>query len=152
VQRNGIYHAVKELTGIYDTPTMIHTLKTKFPNHNIAVYPDASGASRKTVNASISDISLLETAGFECRVPKKNPFIKDRVMAANAAFESGQVLINSDECPELSSSLEQLTYDNNGVPDKTSGLDHLIDAATYPIAHELPIIKPIAAVPFKFAI
>jgi len=152
VYREGVYHAVKELTGIYDTPTMIHTLNSKFPDHNIAIYPDASGASRKTVNASISDITLLEAAGFECRAPKKNPFIKDRVMAANAAFDSLQVMVNSEQCPELSSSLEQLTYDNNGVPDKTSGLDHLIDAATYPIAHELPIIKPIAAVPFRFVI
>jgi len=152
VYREGVYHAVKELTGIYDTPTMIHTLNSKFPDHNIAIYPDASGASRKTVNAIISDITLLEAAGFECRAPKKNPFIKDRVMAANAAFDSLQVMVNSEQCPELSSSLEQLTYDNNGVPDKTSGLDHLIDAATYPIAHELPIIKPIAAVPFRFVI
>ena len=152
VNRGGVYHAVHELTGIYDTPNMIHTLKTKWPDHNIAIYPDASGASRKTVNASISDITLLESAGLECRAPKKNPFIKDRVMAANAAFESCQVMVNSDKCPELASSLEQLCYDNNGMPDKTSGLDHLIDAATYPIAFELPIIKPIAAVPFKFAI
>jgi phage terminase large subunit len=152
VYRQGVYHAVEELTGIYDTPNMIHTLKKKYPDHNICVYPDASGASRKTVNASISDITLLESAGFECRAPKRNPFVKDRVMAANAAFESLQVMINSDKCPELASSLEQLTYDNNGMPDKTSGLDHLIDACTYPIAHELPIIKPIAAVPFKFAI
>lgn len=152
VNRSGVYHAVYELTGIYDTPTMIHTLKTKWPDQNIAIYPDASGASRKTVNASVSDISLLESAGFECRAPKRNPFIKDRVMAANAAFDSQQVLINTEKCPELSTSLEQLTYDNNGVPDKTSGLDHLIDAATYPIAHELPIIKPIAAVPFRFVV
>jgi len=152
VYREGIYHAVEELTGIYDTPNMIHTLRTKYPDHNIAIYPDASGASRKTVNASISDITLLESAGYECRAPKRNPFIKDRVMAANAAFESCQVMVNSEKCPELASSLEQLTYDNNGMPDKTSGLDHLIDAATYPIAFELPIIKPIAAVPFKFAI
>jgi len=152
VYRQGVFHAVEELTGIYDTPNMINTLKKKYPEHNICVYPDASGASRKTVNASISDITLLESAGFECRAPKRNPFVKDRVMAANAAFESLQVMINSEKCPELASSLEQLTYDNNGVPDKTSGLDHLIDACTYPIAHELPIIKPIAAVPFKFAI
>lgn len=152
VYRSGVFHAVEEITRVYDTPNMIHTLKKKFPDHNICVYPDASGASRKTVNASISDITLLEAAGFECRAPKKNPFIKDRVMAANAAFDSCQVMINSEKCPELASSLEQLTYDNNGMPDKTSGLDHLIDAATYPIAHELPIIKPIAAVPFKFAI
>ena len=150
VDRAGQMHAVDELVGIYDTPSMITALKQKFIDHSIIVYPDASGGSRKTVDASISDISLLESAGFEIRAHKKNPLIKDRVMAANSAFESGAVMVNSDKCQELTSNLEQLSYDTNGMPDKTSGLDHLIDAATYPIAYELPINKPIAAVPFKF--
>jgi len=150
VERDDAFHAVDELVRIYDTPAMITTLKQRYPEHNIIVYPDASGGSRKTVDASISDISLLESAGFEIRAHKKNPLVKDRVMAANSAFESGAVMVNSAKCQELTGNLEQLSYDANGSPDKSSGLDHLIDAATYPIAYELPINKPIAAVPFNF--
>lgn len=150
VQRDDAYHAVDELVRIYDTPAMITALQQRYPEHNIIVYPDASGGSRKTVDASISDISLLESAGFEIRAHKKNPLVKDRVMAANSAFESGAVMVNSAKCQELTGNLEQLSYDANGSPDKSSGLDHLIDAATYPIAYELPINKPIAAVPFNF--
>lgn len=150
VERDDALHAVDELVRIYDTPAMITTLKQRYPEHNIIVYPDASGGSRKTVDASISDISLLESAGFEIRAHKKNPLVKDRVMAANSAFESGAVMVNSAKCQELTGNLEQLSYDANGSPDKSSGLDHLIDAATYPIAYELPINKPIAAVPFNF--
>lgn len=129
---------------------MITALKERYLHHNVAIYPDASGGSRKTVDASISDISLLESAGYTIRVNKKNPFIKDRVMATNSAFESGTLMINCERCQELAGNFEQLSYDTNGNPDKTSGLDHLIDAATYPIAYELPINKPISAVPFKF--
>ena len=150
VERDDALHAVDELVRIYDTPAMITALKQRYPEHNIIVYPDASGGSRKTVDASISDISLLESAGFEIRAHKKNPLVKDRVMAANSAFESGAVMVNSSKCQELTGNLEQLSYDANGSPDKSSGLDHLIDAATYPIAYELPINKPIAAVPFNF--
>lgn len=150
VLRGEVYHAVEELCGIYDTPSMITALKERYLNHNVAIYPDASGGSRKTVDASISDISLLESAGYTIRVNKKNPFIKDRVMATNSAFESGTLMINCERCQELAGNFEQLSYDANGNPDKTSGLDHLIDAATYPIAYELPINKPISAVPFKF--
>ncbi len=150
VERSDAYHAVDEFIGIYDTPAMIHALKEKFINNSVIIYPDASGKSRKTVDASISDISLLESAGFDIRVNKKNPFIKDRVMASNAAFESKAVRVNNLLCPELTGNLEQLSYDANGMPDKSSGLDHLVDAATYFIAYELPINKPISVVPFKF--
>jgi len=59
VLRGEAWHAVAELSGIYDTPAMIKTIQEKWPEHSIRIYPDASGKSRKTVDASISDISLL---------------------------------------------------------------------------------------------
>ena len=50
--------------------------------------------------------------------------------------------MNEVACPEYARCLEQLAYDKNGEPDKSSGLDHLPDAGTYPIAFEMPIEKP----------
>ena len=149
VKRGEVLHAVEELTKIYDTPTMIDHLIQRYNGHRVTVYPDASGGARKTVNASVSDISLLESAGVTVLAPKANPPIKDRVMAANSAFDRKYVMI-SQNCSELISSLEQLSYDNNGLPDKTSGLDHITDAATYIIHYEMPVRKPITAVPFRF--
>ena len=40
------------------------SIKERYAGHKITIYPDASGNSRKTVNASESDISLLRRAGF----------------------------------------------------------------------------------------
>lgn len=137
------WHAVDELVGVFDTPAMIDTIKERYPGHNIRVYPDASGGSRKSVDASISDISLLEQAQFMVYANKTNPFVKDRVIASNAAFEKKRVMINDAKCPEFARCLEQLAYDGNGEPDKKSGLDHLPDAGTYPIAFEMPIDKPV---------
>ena len=151
VKREKAWHGVSELAGIYDTPAMINALKEKFPEHNTRVYPDASGKSRKTVDASISDISLLESAGFIVYANSKNPFVKDRIAAANNAFEKGLLFINDKNCPEYARCMEQLAYDKNGVPDKTSNLDHLPDAGTYPIAYEMPINKPVANVEISFA-
>ena len=142
VMRGSVWHAVSELTGIYDTPSMIDTIKEKWPEHNIRVYPDASGKSRKTVDASISDISLLEQAGFSVYANKSNPLVKDRVISSNKAFQDDLVLINDAECPETARCFEQLAYDKNGEPDKKSNLDHLPDAGTYPIAFELPVVRP----------
>jgi len=152
VRRGEEWHAVDELIDMYDTPSMIDTLQDRYHGHAIYIYPDASGRARKTVNASISDIALLEQAGFLVRAKKANPAVKDRVMATNSAFERGVLYCNPTKVRTLIESFEQLAYDNNGEPDKKSGLDHAIDAATYPIAYEMPIKRPVAHIPVNFSI
>jgi len=151
VLRGKVWHAVDELKGVYDTPVMVETIKDRYPGHSIRVYPDATGASRKTVNASTSDIGILENAKFAVYANGTNPFIKDRVIATNQAFNKGFLKINDTMCPEYAKCMEQLAYDDNGAPDKKSNLDHLPDAGTYPIAFEMPVIKPAIVLPVKFA-
>lgn len=141
VFRDKVPHAVDELVDMYDTPAMIQTIKERYPEHNITIYPDASGDSRKTVNASQSDIALLRKAGFRVKAHKKNPHIKDRVAAANKVFEDQRYFVNVEKCKEYTQALEQLAYDKNGMPDKNSGIDHIFDAGTYFIEFEYPIRK-----------
>ena len=151
VQREDGWHAVDELSRMFDTPEMIRIIQSRYEGHPIYIYPDASGSARKTVNASVSDIALLEQAGFYVRVNKRNPAIKDRILAMNAALESGRVWINANKCKNVADCLEQQTY-KNGEPDKSSGNDHQNDATTYPIAYEFPVVKPVANVRFQFAV
>jgi len=152
VQRDGgrTWHAVDELCNMYDTPEMIRIISDRYKGHPVYMYPDASGSARKSVNASLSDIALLEQAGFTVRAKRANPAVRDRVAAMNKALSSGRVRINADACKMTAESLEQQTY-KNGEPDKTSGVDHQNDATTYPIAYEMPIVKPVANVQFAFA-
>ena len=152
VRRSEEWHAVDEMLDMYDTPEMIRIISERYKDHRVIIYPDASGRARKTVNASTSDIALIEQAGFTVRAKKSNPAIKDRVMATNAAFENGLLYINALKCTGVAESFEQLAYDKNGMPDKNSGLDHAIDAATYPIAYEMPIVKPVAHIPINFSV
>lgn len=144
VLRDGQPHAVGEIVGAYDTPDMCGLIQSKYAGHRIYVYPDASGASRKSNNASVTDISILSGAGFSVRAAKKNPAIKDRINDMNAAFKNGYK-VNSKLCPEYVRCLEQQAYNNNGEPDKTQGLDHLPDAGGYYIHHEFSINKPSSA-------
>lgn len=139
VLKDGKPHAVAELIDMYDTPSMIKTIKELYPKHNIIMYPDSSGKSRKTVDASSSDIALLQQAGFSVRAHRANPRIKDRINATNIMFQKQNYFVNVKKCPEYAEALEQLAYDKNGVPDKTSGFDHETDAGTYYIAYEFPI-------------
>lgn len=142
-------HAVEELTNIFDTPAMIAVLKERYAGHSIMVYPDASGGSRKSNNASVSDLSLLKSAGFRVCVNHANPAVKDRVLAANAMIHKDgrrRYRVNVERCPHLVESLEKQAYDKNGEPDKSSGFDHIIDAATYFIAYRYPIVRRVATV------
>jgi len=144
VRRPNGWHAVEQLTGIYDTPALIKTIDSRFDGHQITIYPDASGASRKTVNASTSDIALLSQAGYRVKAPNKNPAVKDRIMSVNGGFERGELWVNDRACPDVTACLEQQAYDKNGEPDKQGGFDHQNDATGYMPAFEMPIRKPVA--------
>lgn len=146
VQRPDGWHAVAEIKDVFDTPDMVKIIKERWQakGHNIIVYPDATGKSRKSVDASKSDLALLQQAGFAVRVRSINPSVKDRVISANKAFETGKVKINAMLCPTIAKCLEQQAYDDNGEPDKDSGYDHQNDSTTYPIAYEFPVIRPMA--------
>ena len=112
---------------------MIDALKDRFgKTRRIAVYPDASGKAKST--SGLSDFDLLKKAGFVIRADESNPAGRDRVNAMNQSFFSNKQetthFINPDTCPELTAAIEQIGY-KNGVPDKTSGLDHITEASGY---------------------
>lgn len=151
VQRPNGWHAVAELRDVFDTPAMVQAITGRWrilndARRRIVVYPDASGAGRKTVDASKSDIALLHQAGFEVRANSTNPRVRDRILSVNRMFERGQLWVNPRTCPTVAACLEQQAYDENGEPDKKGGFDHQNDATGYPIAYEFPIIRPIARV------
>lgn len=142
VLRDGEPHAVDELTGILDTPAMIAAIKSRYIGHAVFVYPDASGNSRKSNNASESDIALLRAARFTVLVAPSNPAVKDRVLAMNQMIHNDgvrRIKINVDRCPSLVEGLEKQAYDKNGEPDKTSGLDHVNDACGYFVFYKFPV-------------
>lgn len=146
VIRDGDPIAVGEFTGVLDTPAMIDLIKDRYPGHKITIYPDASGKSRKTVDASINDLALLRQAGFAVEVDKSNPSVRDRVTAMCSAFCNAngerRYRVNVRRCPTYAACLEQQAYDKHGAPDKTQGLDHAPDAGGYFIAKRYPIHKP----------
>ena len=142
VLRSGEPHAVDELSGFLDTPAMIAAIKSRYVGHAIYIYPDSSGGNRKSNNASESDIALLRQARFTVFAPSANPPVKDRVLAMNQMIHSEgkrRLRVNIDNCPGFVESLEKQAYDKNGEPDKSSGLDHMNDAAGYFIHYKWPV-------------
>jgi hypothetical protein len=164
VKRLGMPHAVDEIINGYDTPDMIRKIKERYwlyadgdyrNTRQIRIYPDASGDSRKSVNASTTDIAQLKQAGFAVIAPNSNPPVKDRINAMNAMFCNAQgerrYRVNADKCPTYADSLEQQVWGSNGEPDKTQGNDHTNDAGGYFIHKDYPIVKPVTSINMGFA-
>ena len=151
VIRGDVPHAVAELTDVFDTPAMARIIKERYKDagHAIMVYPDASGQSRKSNNASESDLTILRQHGFTVCVNPTNPAVKDRVLSVNRMLHhegERKYFVRPDACPHYVEALEKQAYDKNGEPDKSSGMDHVIDAGGYFIAYRYPIQKRIALV------
>lgn len=157
VLRDGWPVAVDEITDGRDTPYMADLFVTRYKakGHAVQVFPDASGQNSSSKNASESDLSILKRAGLAVRAHGSNPAVMDRVNAVNALILNGQgerrLKVNTHRCPQLTDGLEQQAYDKNGVPDKSSGIDHVLDAAGYPIAYLYPINKPVTNITMGMA-
>lgn len=144
-------HAVMELLDVFDTPAMAKLIKSRYKDqgHQVMVYPDASGNSRKSNNASESDLHILRQHGLTVCVNPTNPAVKDRVLSMNRMLHhegERRYRVNPETCPHYVEALEKQAYNSNGEPDKTSGLDHCLDAGGYFIAYRYPIQKRIAVV------
>jgi len=146
VIRDGKPRALDELVGVRDTPTMADLLIEKFSNHEMTIIPDAAGQATSSKKSSESDHAILRQKGLRVEVNSTNPNIKDRINAVNALILNGNgertLLVNTNKCPRLTETFEQQVYDDFGMPDKKSGLDHVGDAGGYPLAKRFPIIRP----------
>lgn len=134
VKRNGKLYAVGEIAEAYNTQQVSEFLIENYPNHKITINPDASGNQRSSSGAS--DFSILKQFGFDINAPKKNPPVNERVNSVNLALQNGKYFVNTKKCPRFTESLENQAY-KNGVPDKSSGYDHITEAAGYSIHRNL---------------
>ena len=142
--------AVDEFTS-HDTYDFINNLN-KYTGKQIVVYPDASGRSGST-NATLSDIGLIEQAGYQVDAPAANPAVRDRINAFNALLSHNRILINTDKCPNLTHAMETQGYTVKGDPEKYNqhpAIDDWLDASGYFINRKYPVLKPAMDLGIRF--
>jgi len=142
-------YQVAEIHHVADTPAMIHAIQARYSNRTVIIYPDASGRSRKSVDASKSDIRLLRDAGFRVNAPNKNPPVRQRVVSMNTMFLDAtglrRLFINVTNCPHTTEQLEKQVYDDNAVPVK-DGDEDILDAMGYFVDRVFGLAKASTAV------
>jgi hypothetical protein len=152
VIRDGLPRAVDEFYGLKDTPALIVAIAARYPDQlakrNINLYPDASGQyGRATVDAGLSDVTLLRRAGFKIVVNPANPPVRDRLNAMNAMFHNAaferRYLVNVKKCPKYVNCLNKQINGEDGLPfkPKVDDISHILDAAGYFIVKKYPISR-----------
>lgn len=126
-----------------DTDHLCKTLKKRYSHCEIYAYPDPTCRKRQTnALAGVTDKAIIESNGIKVRVPHAPYASKDKWNTVNAAMCSAdgtrRVFVVRESCRELTKALEGYTFNSNGDPDKSSGLDHISDAAAYYINFEFP--------------
>lgn len=102
----------------------------------IRVYPDASGRSRKTSSKN-TDHDIIRQAGHHVVVKPANPPVRDRINVFSGLIRNAngeRRLKSHSRCVEFNRCVQGITW-KNGELDKSTGLDHAIDAASYPMYH-----------------
>ena len=129
-----------------DTQEMSREIQTRYPGRKIIVYPDASGAQRRTsAIGGITDHIILKNAGFELRVGASNPAVKDRIAAVNAVCKSANGITKltiDPKCKKIIEGLQKHTYkQGTRQPEKDGAEDfsHFNDALGYKINSLFPI-------------
>lgn len=144
---NGL-HAFDEIRMMgSNTDEMCDEIKNRYPTSQIVVFPDNSGIQRKTSAGGRTDISILQNAGFVVKTKSRNPPVRDRINAMNSLLKNtnGDRRFTVDrKCKYLIQSLQRYTYKpDTQIPDKTSGMDHMFDAATYAVEFLYPVTREV---------
>jgi hypothetical protein len=112
-----------------------------------AIIDDASGeynGGGGANNTPNSSARLMRALGFHCYHPRKNPPIKDRINAFSSKLAplNGPPTWKYDtvRCADVKNVMENIQWFNQRL-DKYEGLDHAVDAMSYPIWYFEPAAK-----------
>ena len=147
--RNGdSMYAIDEIL-MYSSNTneMAEEIKNRYPRSKIFVYPDPSGAARRTSANGQTDHTILQNAGFIVKAPRKHDPVKDRINAANARLRSADAVSHAfiaKSCKYTIESLEKHSFKQGTmIPDKETGYDHMFDAWSYCLAYLFPLRRAV---------
>ncbi len=126
-----------------NTAEIVEEIKSRYPKSKIWVYPDPASRQRKTSAGGVTDLTILENAGFVVKAPRAHTPVRDRINAVNSRLcdtTGKRHLFIMPKCKYTIEGLERHTYKEGTVqPDKDSGYDHMMDALGYMVDYLFPV-------------
>lgn len=130
-----------------NTQEMAQEILSRYPRSKIWVYPDPAARQRKTSAGGLTDITILQNAGFVVKAPNSHTPVRDRINSVNSRLCSNngvRHLFVHPKCKYTIEGLERHTYkEGTTQPDKTSGYDHQMDALGYMVDYLFPVKRDI---------
>lgn len=138
-----------------NTQEMAAELQQRYPRlaaaNRIWVYPDPAARQRKTSAGGLTDISILQNAGFQVKAPHSHDPVRDGINNVNSRLcnQLGlRQLLVDPKCKYTIESLERHAYKTGtSQPDKDSGYDHMTDALRYMISYIWPVKRDVIQQP-----
>jgi hypothetical protein len=128
-----------------NTQELVDEIQSRYPRNKIMCYPDPAGRQRKTSAGGMTDIIILQNAGFVVKAPYAHTPIRDRINAVNARLcstDGVRQLYIDPKCKYTIEGLERHSYkEGTNQPDKESGYDHQMDALGYMVDYLFPVKK-----------
>lgn len=119
------------------TEEMCREVRKRYPTLS-QVYPDASGAARKT-SSSETDFTILKKWGFELNVLPSNPAVRDRENTVNGKLRAANERVSVTIDPQCKKLLKALALYKRGTTAEQKKMSHVIDAFGYPICQLYPL-------------
>jgi len=126
-----------------NTQEAVEEIKGRYPKSRIWAFPDPASKQRKTSAGGVTDLTILQNAGFVVKVPNAHTPVRDRINAVNSRLKSAKGDVNLTFAPTVKNTIEGLerqTYKpGTTTPDKDSGYDHMNDALGYMVDYLFPV-------------
>ena len=118
-----------------NTMEMATEIRNRYPNHQIIVYPDATGSRTNTNSQGVSDHIILQNNGFKVVTGKVNPNVNDSIVSVNSLMCNGSHIRNllvDPKCRKAIDCILKYTYkEGTRIPNKDNVNDHFADAIRY---------------------
>ena len=126
-----------------NTQEAVDEIKSRYPGYKVWCFSDPAGHQRKTSAGGVTDVIILQNAGWVVKTPRHHTPVRDRINAVNSRLCSSNSIRHlyiDPKCKYTIEGLERQTYkEGTAQPDKSSGYDHMMDALGYMVDYLFPV-------------
>ena len=128
-----------------NTQECVDEIKSRYPRSKIWCFSDPAGHARKTSAGGVTDVIILQNAGWIVKTPRHHTPIRDRINAVNSRLcDSTGIrhLYIQSHCKYTIEGLERHVYkEGTSTPEKGGDNDysHQMDALGYMVDYLFPV-------------